>query len=321
MMTTTTPATWNPAVFTAAVGDAVQAPSIHNSQPWRFRLGDDGIEVMLDERRRLAAADADGRMARISCGAAVFNLRLGLAVSGLPARLGLGSGPVLVHLRPARPRPPTPTEARLHWQIPRRHTNRGAFADVPVDPCGPHQLMAAARGEGAWLDFVTDDAALVSLAELIRDADARLRADAAYTAELRAWSTGADHRVEGIGALAAGAAPHPAELLTRRDFGGPGRAMTCDVARRPVVAVLGVLGDDSDDALRAGLALQNVLLTAADLGLATAMYSQPIEVPATRERLRAAVGRIHDPQLVLRFGYAPTTCYTNRRPVTDVIDP
>jgi hypothetical protein len=69
------------------------------------------------------------------------------------------------------------------------------------------------------------------------------------------------------------------------------------------------------------MALQCVLLTAAELGPASALYSQPIEVPAMREQLRRTVDRLHDPQLVLRFGYAPTTCYTNRRPVADVIDP
>ncbi|MET7426336.1 hypothetical protein [Dactylosporangium sp. NPDC005555] len=66
--------------------------------------------------------------------------------------------------------------------------------------------------------------------------------------------------------------------------------------------------------------LQHLLLLAADLGLTAAMYSQPIEVPAVREELRLALRRAHDPQLVLRFGYAPATCFTNRRPVADVID-
>ena len=69
------------------------------------------------------------------------------------------------------------------------------------------------------------------------------------------------------------------------------------------------------------MVLQQLLLLAADLGLAVAMYSQPIEVPEVREQLRHVVHRLHDPQLVLRFGYAPTTCYTNRRQVADVIDP
>ncbi|WP_433605945.1 Acg family FMN-binding oxidoreductase [Dactylosporangium sp. CA-139114] len=320
MSTLTTPTTWTFEAFTAAVGDAVQAPSIHNSQPWRFRWTSDGAYVLLDERRRLAVCDADGRMARISCGAAAYNLRLGLAVSGLPARHRLVSGGALLYLWPAQPRPPTPMERRLHWQISRRHTNRGPFADTPVGPGLPQQLADAARREGGWLDFVAGERALTTLAELIRIADAELRANSAYAAELRAWTICANHAVEGIGPDACGAAPHPAEIMTRRDYGGPGRGVTRDLSRHPAVAVLGALGDGPDEAIRVGMALQCVLLTAADLGLATAMYSQPIEVPATREQIRRAIDRIHDPHLVLRFGYAPTTCYTNRRPVTDVID-
>ncbi|MEV6931807.1 nitroreductase [Dactylosporangium sp. NPDC051485] len=319
MTTSTTSRTWSPEAFAAAVGYAVWAPSIHNSQPWRFRCTEDGADVLLDEHRRLAACDPDGRMARISCGAAAYNLRLALAAGGRPARYRLESGSTLLHLWPGPQRPPTPLERRLHQQIPRRHTNRGPFADSPVDASAPRVLAEAARREGGQLDFVTGEAALATLAALIRTAEARQLADPAYAAELRARSTGADHSVEGIGPSAAGAAPHPGEVLTRRDFGGAGHDTTRDVSRHPVVAVLGVLGDGPDDAVRAGMALQCVLLTAADLGLATAMYSQPVEVPAIRDRLRRAVNPIPDPQLVLRFGYAPTTCYTNRRPVADVL--
>jgi hypothetical protein len=258
-------------------------------------------------------------MARVSCGAATFNLRLALAATGLPARYRFGRDPVLVHLSPAPARPPTPMERRQHWQIRRRHTNRGPFADRALEAGVPELLAEAARREGGWLHFVEGRDALTSLAGWIHEADAQLRASPAYLAELQAWSTEADTSVEGVGPYAAGAAPHPAELLTRRDFGGARHDSTRDVVRQPVAAVLGVLGNGRNDDVSAGMALQSVLLTAADLGLATAMYSQPVEVPATRERLRRAISGIHEPYLVLRFGFAPTTCYTNRRPVSDVI--
>lgn len=309
--------TWDQDTFAAAVGDAVWAPSIHNSQPWRFRRTAHGIDVLIDQDRVLPVSDPDGRAARVSCGAAVCNLALVLAVAGAPGVLTIGPGGAAVRLTPVAGRPATPLERRLHRQIRRRHTNRSPFAETRVDAGVLTQLAEAAAREGGWLDFVEDEA---TLAALTRQADAQLRADPGYVAELHAWSEAADVEVEGVGRQAAGMAPHPAELMPRRDFGGPERDTTRDPTREPVVAVFGVHGDHAADEVRAGIVLQRLLLLATDLGLAAAMYSQPIEVPAVREQLRLAVHRAHDPQLVLRFGYAPTTCYTNRRPVGDVID-
>ncbi|MEU7875898.1 hypothetical protein [Dactylosporangium sp. NPDC049140] len=117
-----------------------------------------------------------------------------------------------------------------------------------------------------------------------------------------------------------GPEPHPAELMTRRDFGGPVRQETHDPTREPVADVLGARGGQHADEVRAGMVLQCVLLTATDLGLATGLFSQPVEVPAIRERLRLALHRGNDPQLVLRFGYAPTIGCTNRRAVADVVE-
>ena len=66
------PATWDQETFAAAVGDVVRAPSIHNSQPWRFCRTEDGVDVLVDPRRVLPVSDPEGRAARVSCGAAVF---------------------------------------------------------------------------------------------------------------------------------------------------------------------------------------------------------------------------------------------------------
>ncbi|MFF5235540.1 Acg family FMN-binding oxidoreductase [Dactylosporangium sp. NPDC000521] len=311
---------WSEATFMAAVGEAVWAPSIHNSQPWRFRRTADGIDVLIDRARALPVCDPDLRAARVSCGAAVFNLRLALAVAGSPAAWTVGSGDVVAHLVPDRGRRVTPAECRLHRQIRRRHTNRSGFAEARVAPGVMTQLVGEAADEGGWLHVVDDEPAMWTVAQLTRQADTQLKANPAYVAELRAWTSADDEGVQGVGRSARGDAPHPAELMTRRDFGGPSRDVTRDLTLAPVVAVLGYQGEHRMHEIQAGMVLQRVLLRAADLGLATAMYSQPIEVPAIREQLRLALRRPYAPQLVLRFGYAPTTCYTNRRPVADVID-
>ena len=65
------------------VAAAGQAPSLFNTQPWRFRLAPDRIEIHPDRGRGLIAHDPDDRELRIACGAALFNLRLALHAHGV----------------------------------------------------------------------------------------------------------------------------------------------------------------------------------------------------------------------------------------------
>src|SRR5947208_16648168 len=68
-----------------AVEQACRAPSIHNTQPWRFRWDGTGFELRADTVRGLTASDPDGRELVLSCGAALYNLRLALCKLGYSA--------------------------------------------------------------------------------------------------------------------------------------------------------------------------------------------------------------------------------------------
>jgi hypothetical protein len=65
------------------VGAAVHAPSVHNTQPWWFGHAGQEISVHADTERRLRVADPHGREMMISCGAALFNIRVALRYLGL----------------------------------------------------------------------------------------------------------------------------------------------------------------------------------------------------------------------------------------------
>ncbi len=62
----------------AVVAMAGRAPSVHNTQPWRFAIHDSAIDLLADTSRLLPSIDPDGRELMISCGAALFGLRLGM---------------------------------------------------------------------------------------------------------------------------------------------------------------------------------------------------------------------------------------------------
>jgi nitroreductase len=303
---------------------AVRAPSLHNSQPWRFRLRDGAVEVLSDPSRQLVVADSGGWAVRIACGAATFNARLALAAAGTPAQVVLrphDAGPeVVARLTPATPRPPTYAERDLYAAIPHRHSNRHPFWPDPVPSDVRARLIEAARAEGGWLDLLVGMTALAGFAEIANSADRVLRRDFRYQAELSTW-VHADAAPDGVPVTAGGPAPEPQDLLPQRSFGERRRAAGRDYEPEPLVAILGSGGDRPIDQITAGQALQRVLLTLTDAGLASSMISQPIEVPAAREQLRRSLGRNGTPQMALRIGYGQPGRPSGRRPMEEVLVP
>ncbi|MEV0217019.1 nitroreductase [Micromonospora sp. NPDC050695] len=307
----------------AAAVDAVRAPSLHNTQPWRLRLRDGGIEVLADPTRRLPATDPSGWGVRIACGATLFNLRVALAVAGVPPRVRLRPDPaepdLVARLVPDVPRRPTPTEQSLHAAIPRRFSNRMPFWPDPVPADARWRLGEAARAEECWLELLIGVSAVTAFGEIARSAHRVLERDPAYRAERDRWLR-REPAPDGVPASAGGPQGEPQDVLPTRGFGGRDRAPGRDFEPEPLVGVLGSVGNTAVDQVIAGQALQRLLLTATDAGLSVSMLFQPIEVPTAREQLRLSLGRFGTPQMVLRIGYGQPGRPTPRRRVDEVLD-
>lgn len=306
---------------------AGRAPSMHNTQPWSFRLRPDAIELHADPRRRLAVADPDGRELRLACGAALCNLRLalhGLGIRPLVTPFPVRDDPDLIAVvRRGGHRPPTPEQQDLLRAIPHRHTNRRPFSDVAVAAPERHALRRAALEERGWMHVVDDPAQRGRMRELAMQAHRTQMADPEFRAELDRW-TAATGRRDGVPAAAGGPLPEPHEAWTLRDFTGgtaPARVPGKGFEEQPLLTVLsanltGPYGD-----VQAGQALQRVLLTATARGLSASFVSQLVEVPVVREELRRLIAGTRPPQAVLRIGYGQPVAATPRRPVADLIVP
>jgi nitroreductase len=305
-----------------AAAAGLQAPSMYNSQPWAFRLRDGAVEVLADPGRQLTVADNAGWAMRLALGAATFNARLALAWAGTPAEVKLlpdSTEPNLIaRLTPAPRRAPTYTERDLHAAIERRYSNRQPFWPDPVPADVRVRLIEAAKVEGAWLDLLVGMTALTGFSEIAHSADRVLRRDSRYQAELVAF-TDTDSASEGIPELAAATVTETQDLIPQRNFGGRRRAPGRDYEPEPLVGILGTAGDRKLDQVMAGQALQHVLLTATDAGLAGSLISQPIEVPAARDQLRRSLGRPGFPQIAFRVGFGQPGHPSPRREVADVL--
>jgi nitroreductase len=312
-------------VMSAAIRAAIAAPSLHNSQPWLFRPRGTTIDVLVDPRRQLPVADPDGREMHVSVGAALFNLRMAMLAEGRQPLVRLlpdPDEPDLAATVTVGPAVSAPAEIRtLAEAIPRRQTNRRPFGSTPIPQQILDAVVVAAAAEGANLVMVDPDIRSAVLS-LIRSSENRQRADQRYRRELAEWTAARPERGDGVPAEVFGPRPELASLPLR-DFD---LAHTTDrgvarFEREPTLAVLSTVGDSRQDWLRAGQALERVLLTATVHGLATTPLTQILAVP----RLRQILGTPHRPaavQSILRLGYAGRVAATPRRSVADVlIDP
>ncbi|MGA5298308.1 Acg family FMN-binding oxidoreductase [Nucisporomicrobium flavum] len=310
-------------VLSECVRTATAAPSLHNSQPWRFRVGDDHVDVYADRGRQLTVLDPTGRELLISVGAAVFTLRLAIRDAGCLPVLTLFPDPqrpdLVARVSVGRPAASTPGVASLALAVGRRHTNRYPFADTALPADAVERLVTAAHLEGAAL-AVASPVGRDAILGMSRAADRRLRERDGYDAELARWTKPGRGRQDGVPVTAIG--PWDAlEVLPVRDFALPRRdrdPLTAEFEPHPTIVVLATRGDGPEDWLRAGQALQRVLLTATGLGLATTPISQPVELPAVRALL-TDTGTGAWAQMVLRVGYGRPVPATPRRPLKDVL--
>ena len=318
----------DPDQVSAVLTAAGQAPSLHNSQPWQFRLSPRLIELHADLDRQLPVADPEGRELRLACGAALFNMRLALHGLGIRPIVTLFPDPaqpaLLAVVRRGGLKAATPHQLRLLKAVPGRRTNRQPFADIAVSPAEQHALRQAAVEEGSWLYIVDDSDQRRTLQQLAAQAHRAQLADPDFVAELARWTSTTPDRRDGVPASAGGPQPAPHDHWTLRDFTAgtaPERLPGKNFEHEPMLAVLTPHLPGPEAEIHAGQALQRLLLTATVHGLAASFLSQLIEVTSAREQLRRLVSTTRPPMAVLRIGRGYPVPATPRRDVADLVIP
>jgi hypothetical protein len=310
---------------------AVWAPSVHNTQPWRFTVGEQGIGVYADAGRQLHVADPDGREMMISCGAALFTARLGLRSLGYIPETSVLPDPgqplLVAQVSWGRREACTGFEQQLFGQVRARRTHRGGFDLVPL----PRGLLAALREgaarHGAMLRIVADDGRRAALAAAVQEADRAQRLSAERVAELARWAPPpGSTRADGVPPTSYPArAEHTDPDFPGRDFacgrgwGLPPLSTTPRFRSAGVAAVLTTADDRPADWIGAGQALQRILLTASTCGAAAALHTQPLEFARLRESIQTRVSDGAYPQAVLRFGAVTQAAASVRRLPGDVL--
>jgi nitroreductase len=302
---------------------AIQAPSSHNTQPWRFAVEGSDVHLYADRSRWLRVADADQRELFVSVGCALENVLVAAEHAGFGTAVqhdvatawtdGLRRV-ATVTLRPSG----TPETVRegLFAAIPKRHTNHNTYNDRPLS-AGDRQALQQCVVETDVELWMTGDAEIRRrVDDLVTRADALQFADPAWRKELGDWMGrgvfGTSWLMSKVGKLA----------VTYLDMGDSQAQKDRDLlGSAPVLAVLATDTDDRAAQVRAGQALERVWLAATQRGLALHPMNQILQLPDLKEQVQALLPRpaMH-PQITFRLGHAEAApSDTPRRPVSEVL--
>jgi nitroreductase len=327
-MTVTAPPPGITAALRRAAVRATLAPSVHNTQPWNFELHDEQLDIFAERARQLHVLDPMRRQLTISCGCALFNARVAVAASGLDPiveRFPDQTRPDLLATVSATSRRSALSDPLATYDsvIERRQTNRRRFNedDVPAEVI--ESLEAAAIAEGAGLLVIHTEDQRLALTRLAQHADEVQLLNPAYRAELRAWTSDDPRRPDGVPAMAV---PHvdgtAHDDIPIRDFDTSGMGWLPAATRsssRQCLVLLWTEQDTEPSWLKAGEALERVLLEITRRGYAASPLTQVVEVPSARAALRRELGLVGFPHVLLRIGRAPLTPASRRRRLVDVL--
>jgi hypothetical protein len=306
---------------------ATLAASGHNTQPWKFAIKGDVIEIHPDYTRRLPIIDPDDRELWISLGCALENLIVASQVVGCTPEVTYPDITDFVHIRLHRD---TPQNTTLFDFIPVRQTTRSEYDGQPVQNADLDQIHALPLEPGIALSFVTDVAALETVLEYVNQGDLNQIANKELVDELIEWlrfnKKEALTSLDGLYSRCSGN-PEVPRWLGKMFVSGMKPEQQADADARKLrsssgAVIISSAADDKNTLVRTGQVYERMALTMTALDIKSGLLNQPIEDSELRSQLQNAMGLGASlPQLLMRFGYANAMPHSLRRPVEQVLMP
>lgn len=299
----------------------------HNTQPWKFHLYESGIKILPDLSRRTAIVDPDDHHLYVSLGCAAENLIIAARAHGRLADVAIQGEPepqIDVAFRNG-----SPSNNALYKAIPLRQSTRSAYDGQPISSNDIDLLKVAARQDGVSVLLFTDPAQRASISDFVIEGNSAQMDDPAFVAELRDWLRFSPDKAVAMGDGLFGPCsgnPVAPEWIGGRLFEA---FFTKDAEnakyREHIQSSAGVavfIGEKADPLhwMRVGRSFERFALQATALGIRNAHINQPIEVPSIRPEFSRWLGTPDvRPDLIVRFGRAPTLPMSLRRPIEHVI--
>ena len=300
----------------------------HNTQPWKFRIDTDKVNILPDFQRRTEVVDPDDHHLFVSLGCAAENLAIAASAHGRPAEVTIESGPA-PQIELALGGGPKNSEA-LYQAIPMRQSTRTLFDGQAISSAELTLLRTATHEEGVTVLFFTGQSDREAISEFVVEGNSAQMDDPAFIEELRNWLRFnpdiAVAKGDGLFSACSGNPVMP-EWIGSRLFNAFFTKDTENAKYRDHIrssaGVAVFIGDQADPLhwIKVGRSFERFALQATSLGIRNAHINQPIEVPEIRREFASWLGMPDvRPDLVVRFGRASALPMSLRRPIDDVIE-
>jgi hypothetical protein len=304
---------------------ATLAANGHNTQPWKFAIKENAIEIHPDYTRRLPVVDPNDRELWISLGCALENLLVAARTVGYAPEVTYPDAADFIHIRL---KADTPQGSPLFDAIPLRQNTRSEYDGQPVKITDLDQVQALPLEPGIVLHFVTNPTDLETVLEYVNRGNLSQYADKAFVDELIYWlrfnKKQALASLDGLYSRCSGN-PQVPRWLGRMFVAGikPQQQADADAKKlhsSPGAVVVASGSDDKTAWVHTGQVYERMALKMTALNIKSAFLNQPIEVQDLRSQFQSAMGLGASlPQLLVRFGYADAMPRSLRRPIEQVL--
>jgi hypothetical protein len=305
---------------------AVLAPSGPNTQPWRFSVDDNCIQVYADLSRRLPVVDPSDRTLYMSVGCSIANLLIAADHFGFKSKLDLfprGQGSDLV-AKVVLDQGGKLASPGLFPAITLRYTIKDRYEDRKVGREDLAMLKMYADQPGFRLDYFSDDETKSRIADMEEEAHKIQIGSREFRRDLARWLRPNNTSASDGMPLHTCGVPGAVSLVFPSAF----KAFDLSplVAKKDVglikgSAAMAVLSSSSDDKLswvKSGMILERLFLAATLRDIRLSFFSQPIGLPDLRKEI-GKIARAKYPQLLFSLGYSKPSRHTPRRTVEEVL--
>ena len=304
---------------------ATLAANGHNTQPWKFAIKADAIEIHPDYTRSLPVVDPHHRELWISLGCALENLLVAARATGYATEVTYPDTSEYIHVRLT---PDKAQKSPLFAAIGLRQNTRSAYDGQPVPVATLDDLQALPLEPGVVLRYVLTPTERETVLDYVNQGNLRQYADQAFIQELIDWlrfnKKEAMTSLDGLFSRSSGN-PEAPRWLGRMFVAGAKPQQQADADAKklrssPGAVVVASTGDDKAAWVRTGQVYERLALKLTSLNIKSAFLNQPIEVADLRPQFQRAMGLgAALPQLLMRFGYANAMPRSLRRPVEEVL--